>query len=351
MKNIKDILLNKSDTIFSAINALNKGSLRIVLVTDKNDVLLGTVTDGDIRRSIINQIAMDEPIHKIMSSNPSFVHKGENRNKILSLMRERDIIHMPVVDNKMRVVGIETLDHVLSVKQFDNPVLIMAGGFGKRLGGLTKDIPKPLIRVGEKPILEIILNQFINHGFHNFHISTHYLSEAIKDYFGNGNKWGVSIKYIHEEQPLGTAGVLSLLPKNFSEHPMILMNGDLLTKINFEDLLIFHNSHKADATMCVREYDIKIPYGVVNSKGNKLISIAEKPIEKFFVNAGVYVLNPSVINRIEGKQNIDMPALLQDSIKKGMKVNTLPLHEYWLDIGKIEHLHQAQEDFQDLFYD
>ena len=200
------------------------------------------------------------------------------------------------------------------------------------------------MKVGLKPILENILDQFIVAGFHNFYISTHYKADMIKEYFGNGSDRGITIEYVYEEQPLGTAGSLGLLPDNMLNLPILMMNGDLLTKIDFAELLHFHEQEGGDATMCVREYDFQVPYGVIKAKGGRIASIEEKPTHRFFVNAGVYVLDPTILKDVNGQSYLDMPQLLEKKIENFGQVNMFPIHEYWLDIGQISQFDQAQKD-------
>ena len=225
----------------------------------------------------------------------------------------------------------------------------MAGGLGKRLMPLTEHTPKPMLHIGSKPILEIILEQFINAGFHNFYISMRYKSETLQEHFGDGRDWGVSINYVYEEKPLGTAGAIGLLPKNISDLPSLVMNGDLLTKVDFQKLLSFHVKNGGDATMCVREYDLQVPYGVIQAEEHRITSIVEKPVQKFFINAGIYVLNPNVINAIDGKSYLDMPHMLSKMINGNGQVNMFPLFEYWMDIGIMEDYKKANIDYQVVF--
>jgi NDP-sugar pyrophosphorylase family protein len=243
-----------------------------------------------------------------------------------------------------KLVGLETLQYVSQDKQYDNPVFLMAGGFGTRLKPLTDDCPKPLLKIGDKPILETILESFISAGFHQFYISTHYLPEAIEGYFGNGSSWGVDIHYVYEETPLGTGGSLGLLPKDIPQVPIIMMNGDLLTKIDFEQLLSFHNQHEPICTMCVREEEHKIPYGVVKADEHKITSLVEKPTYKYFINAGVYVVSRELVDRVDKNQRIDMTDLIEQCIDQQRLVSMFPVHEYWLDIGKMVDFYQAQKD-------
>jgi dTDP-glucose pyrophosphorylase len=346
MDNWNKILLAPEDTIERTIKVLHEGGCRIALVSDKFGMLLGTVTDGDIRRALINRLTMDSPIQLIMNSNPVTVDEKATSKEIISLMSDKGLLHMPIIDKDGILCGLETLQNLVEKPKYDNPVFLMAGGFGTRLHPLTKNTPKPLLKVGVKPILEMIIEQFISYGFHNFYISTHFKSEQIRDYFKNGELHNISIKYLHEDTPLGTAGSLGLLPDNLPDLPIIVMNGDLLTKIDFKNLLDFHNYNNSKATMCVREYDFQVPYGVVEIDNYKIKKIKEKPVHKFFVNAGIYVLNKDLINKIDGKSYLDMTDFLGGELND---VNAFPIHEYWLDIGKIEEYEKANREFSTVF--
>lgn len=344
MSKWKKVILKADDTIQSAIQALDSTGLMIVLVTNNNGRLLGTVTDGDIRRALMKHCGMDTPLHVVMCNDPTTAHVDDDREKILSMMKKKVLLRIPIIDSEGKIVGLETLQNLIKDRKFDNFVFLMAGGFGKRLRPLTNDIPKPLLNVGKRPILETILQQFIDSGFHNFFISTHYKAQMVRDHFGDGSQWNVNIRYIHEEKPLGTAGAIGLLPKDQSDLPIMMMNGDLLTQVNFKGLLDFHVEHGGIATMCVREYDFQVPYGVVKSEELKIRSIVEKPVHKFFVNAGIYVINPSLASCVDGKSYFDMPNLLQNQIDNGEQVNMFPVHEYWLDIGRIEEYDRANQE-------
>jgi NDP-sugar pyrophosphorylase family protein len=206
-----------------------------------------------------------------------------------------------------------------------------------------------MLNVGDKPILELILLSFSQVGFHRFYISTHYLPEMIRDYFGDGSRWNVSIKYIHEDLPLGTGGALGLLPHDEIELPFFLVNGDLLTRVNYKSLLEFHEGHSNSmATICVREYENIIPYGVIQSEGSLITAIVEKPIQRFFINAGIYVLSPELLKRVKPGLKIDMPVLLEQEIAAGHEINMFPIHEYWLDIGRVHDFDRAQKEVLDL---
>jgi dTDP-glucose pyrophosphorylase len=351
MTDWKSAVLHVDDTMEMAIRVLNSASLRIVMVADGNNRLLGTITDGDIRRALINKKTMDAAVSEIMFTNPTVGSVDDDRDSILTLMQSRDLLQIPVLDSDGKIVGLETLQQLLDTKKHDNAVFLMAGGFGKRLHPLTTDVPKPLLKVGNKPILETIINQFIDFGFHNFVISTHYKAEMIKDYFGEGSQWGVSINYVYENEPLGTAGALGLLPNDFTDLPMVVMNGDLLTKVNYDRLLAFHEEHGGIATMGVREYDFQVPYGIVRSAEHLVEGIEEKPVHRFFVNAGVYVLSPLLLREIESDKYLDMPHFLESQIRGNHQVNMFPIHEYWLDIGHREEFERAQNDMEDVFGD
>ncbi|MEZ8445374.1 nucleotidyltransferase family protein [Vibrio splendidus] len=345
----KNVQLVPSSTILDALDILDKEALRVVLVINDKGCLIGVVTDGDIRRGLLNKLSLNDEISTVMNTSPITATLGTSREQLIELMELKGILSIPLVSESGVVVGLETLQDILSHPLVKNPVFIMAGGFGTRLRPLTDNCPKPMLKIGDKPILETVIRSFIKAGFVNFYISTHYMPEQIQDHFGNGEEYGVSIQYVHEEQPLGTGGALGLLPDDLpKELPIIMINGDVLTKVDFKRLLDFHLENDADATMCVREYDYQIPYGVINGEGNKITSMVEKPVQRFFVNAGIYVVSPRVINSVPQNYNIDMPTLLEQHMKEREKVLMFPIHEYWLDIGRMDDFNRAQADIHSL---
>ena len=344
MKNWKTVAVRPDTPLETAIATLDTGGLRIVIVTDDIDGLLGTVTDGDVRRALLRRQSMTTPVSKIMCATPQVAEVHWTREKTLSVMESTRLLQLPVVDPQRRVVGIETLHEMLDRKRIDNPVFLMAGGFGKRLYPLTQDCPKPMLKVGDKPILELILQGFADAGFLRFYISTHYLPEVIREHFGDGSRWNVSIQYVHEDSPLGTGGALGLLPHDEIDLPIVLMNGDLLTRVDYRSLLEFHQRHNGAATLCVREYESQVPYGVIQSEGHRITQIVEKPVQRFFISAGIYMLSPELIRRVAPGERIDMPTLLEQEISAGRDVNMFPVHEYWLDIGRMDDFHRAQEE-------
>ncbi len=348
MSNFEDILLGPDTSIIEALEKLVASQQQIILVVDDKRKLLGTVVDGDVRRGILNKIPLENSILEIMKETPTTITSKTGRKEILSMMEERGILHIPVLDCEGRVIGLESLNALMRTPQRDNWVVLMAGGEGSRLKPLTDDIPKPLLNVGGRPLLETIVSSFNNQGFRQFFFAVNYKAEMFYNYFGDGSKFGVSIKYLREDKPLGTAGALSLLPERPTA-PIVVMNGDVMTSVNIGQLLSFHEEHRASATMCVREYDFDVPYGVVKLEGEVLNGISEKPTQSFFVNAGIYLLSPETLDSIPKNKKYDMTALYQDLIVRGEKTIAFPLREYWLDVGRFSDLEQAQRDFPKLF--
>jgi dTDP-glucose pyrophosphorylase len=344
MKQWRKALVNPDASLEQAIEVLDKAALRIALVVDDSGILLGTLTDGDVRRALLKHLPLDTPVNKVMNANPKTAAQGWTKSRILALMEQYEVLQLPLVDNEQKVVGLANLHDLLNQHRYDNPVFLMAGGLGTRLRPLTNDCPKPMLKVGDKPILEQILLNFVEAGFYRFFISTHYMPEVIREHFGNGEKWGVSIQYVYEDEPLGTGGALGLLPHDEIDLPLFMMNGDLLTSLNIHSFLEFHEHHGSAATMCVREYEHQVPYGVITSEGTQIKSMVEKPVQRFFVNAGIYLLNPELVKSIGPDTRIDMPTLLEQQIDAGKPVNMFPIHEYWLDIGRMDDFHTAQID-------
>lgn len=337
------VLVTPEQSIKDALGVIDSEALRVVLVVDRERSLLGIVTDGDVRRGILSGLSVNEVVTRIMNTKPVVADKNATKDELVELMKRLDLLSIPIVDDG-KVVGLQTLHDTLVKEKKDNPVFIMAGGFGTRLRPLTDNCPKPMLKIGNKPILEVLLKQFIQHGFHRFFISTHYLPEVITEYFGDGSSFNVDIQYVHESNPLGTGGALGLLPNNALSLPLIMINGDILTKVDFGKLLQFHNEHDVIATMCVREYEYQVPFGVVEGNGIYIDGMVEKPLHRFFVNAGVYVVDPKVCSSVEKNKYIDMPSLLEKHIADKEKVLQFPIHEYWLDIGRMDDFKRAQMD-------
>ncbi len=347
-KDWEKVVLSTKHTVRDALAVINAAALRICLVVDEERHLLGVVTDGDIRRAILSNVELTQSVTVVMNRTPITVSAHLSHVQLLETMRAYSILSLPILNESCQLIGLETWEQTTKEPSYDNPVLIMAGGFGTRLKPLTDACPKPMLKVGDKPILETLLNQFIKAGFKNIYISTHYMPELITSYFGDGSAWGVNITYIHEIKPLGTDGALGLLPSNLPSLPLIIMNGDVLTTIDFNSLLDFHVKNGSDATMCVREYSYQIPYGVVTGDGNNIVSMTEKPVYHFFVNAGIYVVAPHIVQSVPKGECIDMPTLLEKHMYKNKKISMFPLHEYWLDIGRMEDFNRAQSDIATL---
>ncbi|MHC8355016.1 nucleotidyltransferase family protein [Pseudomonas sp. LB3P81] len=345
MKQWQLTLISPDSSMEEAIATLDRVAVRIVMIVDEERRLLGTLTDGDVRRALLMQRPLNTPVRDVMCTTPRTATKDWSKERVLSVMERYQLLQLPLLDHDQRVIGLETLHDLLKKQLKDNPVFLMAGGFGTRLRPLTHNCPKPLLKVGDKPILELILENFISSGFHRFFISTHYMPEMIREHFGDGSRWGVSIRYIHEEEPLGTGGALGLLPHDEIDLPLFMMNGDLLTTLDFQNLLEFHQDHTGVATMCVREYEYCVPYGVVQSEGHRISSMVEKPVQRFFINAGIYLLSPELVKSVAPGTRVDMPTLLEREINAGQDVNMFPVHEYWLDIGRMEDFQRAQQEF------
>lgn len=345
----KKTLISQDETIKKSLEIINNEALRVALVVDNDQCLIGIITDGDIRRGLLNNLSLADPVSLVMNRSPTTAHIGTCREKLIELMEQKSILSIPLIDEVGQVVGLETLHAALHRPKYQHPVFIMAGGFGTRLRPLTDKCPKPMLKIGDKPILETVIRSFIKAGFVNFYISTHYMPELIQTYFGDGADLGINITYVYEQNPLGTGGALGLLPKDLPDDlPLIMMNGDVLTKVDFQRLLDFHVNHDADATMCVREYDYQIPYGVINGEGNRIISMVEKPIQRFFVNAGIYVISPRIVQSVPENYRIDMPTLLEQHMREKNNVLMFPIHEYWLDIGRMDDFNRAQIDIYNL---
>lgn len=349
MMNWETTLIPPEASIRAAIQAITKSCLQIALIVDEGRRLLGTVTDGDIRRGILRKIDLEAPVSEIMNTRPFTVRNGTDNGTLLALMKEKIIHQIPLIEGGDRVVGLALMDDLLSAPpHMDNWVVLMAGGLGERLRPLTESTPKPLMPVGNKPILEHILQSFVSHGFQRFYISVNYKAKAIKDRFGDGGEWNAEIRYLEEKISLGTAGALGLIPER-STSPLIVMNGDLLTRVNFAELLRYHREQESRATMCVREYDVQVPFGVVDIEEDKVRSIDEKPIHKFFVNAGIYVLEPDLIDLIPKETVFDMTTLFEKAVEAGHRTSVFPIHEYWLDVGRVDDLERANSDYKDAF--
>lgn len=350
MKSWRDVLIQPETTVLEAMKIIDKTTMQFAAVVNDEMHLLGTVTDGDIRRGILKGLALDIPIGEVMNTSPICGQVGKQSFYYKKQMQERKLKQLPIISQNNILQHILFSDDLELATKKDNKVILMVGGLGTRLHPLTERVPKPMLNVGSKPILETIIESFKNFGFTNFVLCVNYKKEIIMDYFQDGSHLGINIEYIEETKRLGTAGALSLLIEKPIE-PFFVMNGDLLTKINFEQLLDFHNETGSSATMCVREYEYQIPYGVIETDNHKLLSIVEKPVHKSFVNAGIYVLNPAALDHVPNGKFYDMPELYKKLMNKKEKISAFPLREYWLDIGRMDDYEKANGDYKENFYD
>ena len=336
-------------SVREAIRAIDDGASQICLIVDQNEKLVGTVTDGDVRRAILAGYDIDGPIEKIMNPKPATAGLDDTPQVIAEMMQKLRLRQIPVLDSSGRICELALQGAVSGrVQERDNLVVLMAGGLGTRLRPLTTETPKPLLPVGNRPLLETIVEGFSAQGFSKFHMCVNYKAEMIEGHFGNGDKWGVEIQYLRENEKSGTVGGLRHLGEKPTA-PIIVMNGDLLTKINYQHLLDFHLQNHAVATMCVREYEWQVPFGVVELDHNKLTRITEKPKHSSFVNAGIYVLEPELLDRIPTEGAYDMTTLFEFAIAKHENVVAFPIREYWLDVGYEDDLAKARVEFEEVF--
>jgi|TARA_B100001971_G_scaffold166715_1_gene157727 dTDP-glucose pyrophosphorylase len=332
IKNWKESLLTLEATVKDAKRVIDSSSMRVAFVVSEQGKLLGIVTQSDYRKGLLKYVDDQAPVTAIMNESPSTVLVTESESKIREFFIKTHLAHLPVVDEDGMLISVEYYDEHLKIDSQDNWIVIMAGGLGSRLRPLTAGIPKPLLKVGAKPISETIIENCISSGFKKFYLSVNYKAQMIEDHFGDGSNWGVQISYLKEEKQKGTAGSLSLLPE-IPPKPFLVINADLVTDLNFQDLISFHLEHKVVATMCVKEYEFAVPYGVVRVNDGAIEKIDEKPIHKFFVNAGVYVLDPKVLAFLPENKSLDMTDLFSRVIDDNQNTAVFPIHEYWLDIG------------------
>lgn len=344
MKSWKDVVVSPEATLKEGIERIDKGGMQLAIVLEPDGCLAGLLSDGDVRRAILRGCDLSTPVRQVMNRQPTTAPSSWSGEELLALMRKKILRQLPVVNEAGRVVGLATVDDLSGVVERPNWVVLMAGGLGTRLLPLTETVPKPMLPVSGKPILENILESFVEQGFRHFFLSVNYMAEAVRAHFGDGSRWGVDITYLYESKRLGTAGALSLLPGR-PEDPILVMNGDLLTRARFDNMLHFHLEHGAAATMAVREYDFQVPYGVVRLEGARILGVDEKPVHRFFVNAGIYALSPAVLDLVPKDRFFDMPSLFEGVLASGGHVAAFPVREYWLDVGRLEEFERAQQEW------
>lgn len=338
---MKDKLILDDTTNFrDAIQLLDSSGKGVLPVVDKEGLFVGLITDGDIRRALLNN-QLD--IEHIINKNPHKLNKDTTKQQRLQFLKKIRRRHLPLIDANGKYVDMFILDD-LDFNSKPNHVVIMAGGLGSRLGHLTENMPKPMLSIGGIPILETILSSFIERGFTKFYFSVNYLKEKIIGHFGDGEKWGVDIQYLIEEQRMGTGGALSLIDKQM-EHPVLIINGDVLTSLDYSELLDFHLDEKSDGTMCVLSHEFTLPYGVVESENTKLLSLKEKPSISIDVNAGIYILNPEALKLVPENTYYDLPSLFEELISKDKNVKVYDLKDTWIDIGHADDYKRARDIF------
>ena len=340
-------LITKSSTVRELMSLMDRCAMGITLVVDQDRRLEATITDGDVRRAILLGIELDETTDQLLSTRkergrPVTASVDADADELRQLMAQCGVRQIPLLDPDQRVVDIALESDYLAASALGLDGFIMAGGFGKRLMPLTETCPKPMLPVNGKPILEHLVHKFRSAGIQHVSISTHYLAESIIEHFHDGKDFGVEIEYVGEDQPMGTAGALAKAA--VGNLPLLVVNGDILTSIDFRAMLEFHREHSADMTIAVQQYEMRIPYGVVTTEGIDAIRIVEKPTVRNFVNAGIYLIQPGVCKMVPSDRTFDMPDLITSLISTGKRVICFPIREYWLDIGHIEHYERATQD-------
>lgn len=334
--------LKANDSVLNVVTNIQNSQYQICFIVDDQGSLIGSIADGDIRRGLIEGHSIDSLASQIMNPNPISILATQSERQAQTIMSANQIKQLPVVNEDHQLIGLYLVDQILNLAHKENSILIMAGGFGKRMMPLTENLPKPMLKVAGKPILEHIILNAKAQGFRKFIISLHYLGNLIIDHFGDGSNLDISIQYIHESEPLGTAGAMALIDP-LPNLPFIVTNGDIITDVNYANLLHFHESNKSQATMAIKKYELQNPYGVVNIKGLEITSFEEKPIQMSYVNAGIYALNPSSLKYLKVNEPCDMPDLFELLKNNNHLITAYPLHETWADVGRPIDLSEVNE--------
>jgi dTDP-glucose pyrophosphorylase len=348
MKTWERALVAPDMTLREALTSIDRAGCQMAMVVDAQRRLLGSLSDGDVRRALLKGLTLNDKVSAAMHLNPTVARADEDRHSILATMRQRGLHQIPIVNEHGVVVGLEVVDDFLTTPERDNWVVIMAGGLGSRLSELTRDVPKPMLKVGSRPLLETIVRSYASQGFRRFYLAVNYKADQIERHFGDGSALGVDIRYLREEQRLGTAGALSLLPQRPSL-PIIVTNADLLTKEDFAYMVDKHEELKADATMAVRDYEMQVPFGVVRVEGGRIEAIEEKPVQRFTVSAGMYVLSPHTLELVPRNTFFDMPSLFEALARQKLHARCHHINGYWLDIGRLPDYERANLEFSEVF--
>ncbi len=335
-------VLGLGTTVEEGIRNLDASHLQIVMVLGERGDLVGTLTDGDIRRGLLRGVGLQDAVDSLINTDPLVVTPTVGQEAVRRMMVEHRIHEIPVVDSDRRVVGLHTWSAVSVGGPRTNVMVIMAGGEGRRLRPLTEVCPKPMLPIGGRPMLEHIIESAVADGFRRFILAIRYLGHIIEDHFGDGREFGVEIEYLRENQPLGTAGALTLVDP-LPVEPLMVTNGDVVSSIRYGEMLDYHRRQEAQATMAVRLHDWQHQFGVVHTDGAVITGFEEKPVARNYVNAGVYVLEPEVVGLLHAGQSCDMPSLFGRVRDRGDRTVVFPLHEQWLDVGRQDDYMSAQE--------
>ncbi|MBV8047220.1 MAG: nucleotidyltransferase family protein [Paludibacterium sp.] len=348
MKSWQAALVGPDVSLREALEIIDSAGTQLAMVVDANRRLLGTVSDGDARRALLGGLSMNDSVLRVMHAGATTVADSAAPSEILSTMRRTGRHQLPIVSASNEVVGLALIADYLTASRRENWVVIMAGGLGTRLKELTRETPKPMLKIGSRPLLETIIRSYADQGFHRFYLAVNYKAEQIEAHFGNGSSLGVEIRYLREEQRLGTAGALSLLTER-PTMPFIVTNADLLTKEDHGSMLDRHVESGAQATMAVRHYEMQVPFGVVRLHEGAIERIEEKPIQRFVVSAGIYALSPEIVDLVPQGEFFDMPALFEKMLDNGMHTRAHQIDGYWLDIGRLPDFERANSEFHDIF--
>ena len=344
MRHYKEHLIPTRTPIREALEVLEKLSHdAISFVVDENDRLIGSLTDGDVRRGLIKGAELDQPVDDIIQSNPRFIRKGDQDIQKVIEYRENDYKIIPILDHQDRIVNVINFGELKSYLPVD--VVVMAGGKGTRLRPLTEQTPKPLLKVGDKPILEHNIQRLSLFGMDDFWITINYLGEQIEEYFGNGNQKNLNINYIWEAEPLGTIGSVSKI-ENFIHDYVLVTNSDVLTNLDYEDFFIRFIEEDADFAVVTILYKVDVPYAVLETSNGHVMNFKEKPTYTYYSNGGIYLMKREVTEGIPKNSFYNTTDLMEELIAAGKKVLSYPLSGYWLDIGKPEDFEKAQEDIK-----
>ncbi|HEY6396044.1 MAG TPA: nucleotidyltransferase family protein [Solirubrobacteraceae bacterium] len=350
-KQIRELCIRPTNTLRHTMALLDRTGVGIALITDDDQRLLSTVTDGDIRRALLAGRGLDDPMVKFDLSTsliagpdqPVTAPEGTPPDRLLEMMYSASVRHIPVVTSDGRVVDLYTLSELAGTQCRHVDAVVMAGGFGSRLRPLTERLPKPMLQVGDRPLLQHILERLERSGIRRVHVTTHYQADAITEYFGDGSRLGLQIEYVQEKEPLGTLGALGLLPEQ--DTPLLVVNGDVLTDVDFDAMLSYHEDSGVEMTVGVRQFEMAVPYGVVDIVANRVRALEEKPIYHLFVNAGIYLVEPAILRRIEPGRRLDATELIGQLLTEGRPVASFPIHEYWLDVGRHDDYERANRDW------